>query len=75
MATKKIPFVNKFTGDVVIVTRGGAKRLNEDWEKVEFTTNEEGKPVMRLQLNGATVDISENEPVSEVVEDVNRSAK
>lgn len=61
MATKKIPYVQRFTGEVKIVTRAGAKKLNEDWSEVKFLNNEHGKPVMRLELNGATVDVSENE--------------
>jgi hypothetical protein len=74
MATKKIPYVNKFTGDVLITTKRKALQLSEDWEAVEFTTNEDGKPVMRLQLNGATVDIFENE-TQEVAENVNAAAE
>jgi hypothetical protein len=66
MATKKIPYVNRFTGDVKIVTRGGAKKLSEDWSRVEFTKNEAGVDVMRIQLEGATVDVSENETQQEV---------
>jgi hypothetical protein len=61
MAAKKIPYINRFNGEIVIATRQSAKRLNEDWEKIEFTENDQGKRVARLHLNGATVDISENE--------------
>lgn len=61
MASKKIPYVNRFNGDVRIVTKKGAKKLSEDYSEVKFVKNEEGKPVMRLQLEGATVDVSENE--------------
>lgn len=61
MAARKIPFVHRFTGNVKIVTKQGAKKLNEDWSEVTFVKNEQGKPVMRLELNGATVDVSENE--------------
>ena len=62
MVTKKIPYVHKLTGNVKILTKQGAKKLDANWDKVEFTTNDQGKRVMRIQLNGATVDISENEP-------------
>lgn len=56
---KLIPYVNRFTGDVQVVTKSQAKKLSEDYSEVEFTTNEDGVRVMRLQLNGATVDVSE----------------
>lgn len=61
MAKKKIPYVNRFTGDVKIVTKQSAKHLNEDYSPIKFVKNQEGIPVMRLELNGATVDVSENE--------------
>lgn len=61
MATKKLAYVNRFTGDIQIVTRGSAKKLSEDYSRVEFVKNEDGKPVMRFELEGATVDVSENE--------------
>lgn len=63
MATKKIPYLNQFTGEVVVVSKQHGKKLNEDWQKIEFTTNEKGVRVMRMQFNGATVDVSENEEV------------
>jgi hypothetical protein len=58
MATKKVAYVNRFTGEVKITTRGGGKHLNEDWGKVQFVKNQEGEPVMRIELEGATADIS-----------------
>lgn len=61
MAAKKIPYLHRFTGDIKIVTKQGAKKLSEDWSEVKFVKNQEGKRVMRLELNGATVDVSENE--------------
>lgn len=68
MPAKKIPYLNKFTGEVLVVTKQKGKQLNEDWQKIEFTQNEDGKRVMRLHLHGATVDVSENEE-KEVVKD------
>lgn len=56
---KPIPYVHRFTGDIQVVTKSQAKHLSEDYSEVEFTTNEDGVRVMRLQLNGATVDVSE----------------
>lgn len=61
MAKKLIPYVNRFTGDVKIVSKQGAKKLSEDFSRVEFVQNEQGKQVMRIQLEGATVDVAENE--------------
>jgi hypothetical protein len=67
MAARKIPYVNKFNGNVLVVTKQEAKKLNEDWERVEFTVNQEGERVMRIHLNGATVDVSENKDQKAVV--------
>ncbi len=72
MATKKIPYVNRHTGAVLVVSKQHGKKLNEDWSRVEFIKNEEGKQVMRIQLEGATVDVAENEQPVEVVSDGNR---
>ena len=66
MATKRIPYLNKFSGQVVVVTKQHAKKLNEDWSEIRFVTNEAGNPVMRLELAGATVDVSENDQEPEV---------
>lgn len=65
MSKKLIPYVNRYTGDVKIVTKSQAKSLSEDYDKVEFTTNDEGKRVMRIRIvdaNGvtATADVMEN---------------
>ena len=68
MATKKIPYVNRFTGNVVVVSRQHAKKLSEDWSEIKFVKNEQGKPVMRMEFEGATVDISENEEVQSNVD-------
>jgi hypothetical protein len=62
MAAKKIPYINKFNGNVIVVSKAHGKKLDEDWEKIEFVQNEAGENVMRLHLDGATVDVSENEP-------------
>lgn len=76
MATNKIPYINKYTGEVLIGTKQSGKKLNDDWEKVEFTKNEKGERVMRLHLNGATVDVSENEkPLELEAEDGNRDTE
>lgn len=61
MPAKKIPYVHEITGEVVITTRQGAKKLDKKWKPVEFTKNDKGEPVMRLQLKHAVVDISQTE--------------
>jgi hypothetical protein len=53
-------YVNKFTGDIWRGTKKKARELGEDWTRIEFVDNEDGVPVMRMQLAGATVDVSEN---------------
>lgn len=73
MATKKIPYVNRFTGDVLVVSKQHGKKLGEDWSRVQFVKNEQGKQVMRIQLEGATVDVAENEQPIEVAPDGIRS--
>lgn len=60
MAVKKRAYVQRFTGEVAILSKQQAKKLNEDWSRVEFVENEQGVRVMRIQLAGATVDVSEN---------------
>lgn len=73
MAATKIPYVNRYNGDIKIVTRQSAKRLSEDYSPAVFTTNDKGEDVMRIQLANATVDISENGE-REVI-DVDQSAE
>lgn len=65
MPAKKRPYLNQFTGNVVVTTRQGAKKLSEDYQEIQFTKNEDGVPVMRMQFNGATVDVSENDEAIE----------
>jgi len=72
MTARKIPYINKFDGTVVVLTKQAAKRLSEDWDEVKFTKNKDGVDVMRLQLANATVDIFESE---EATENVNSDTK
>lgn len=65
MAKKLIPYINRFTGEVKIVSKQAAKQLSEDWSKPRATKNEKGEDVMRFEIDGgngvvAVVDISEN---------------
>lgn len=75
MAKKKIVYVNRFTGDVQIVTKQSAKQLSEDYSEVRFIKNQEGKSVMRFELEGATVDVSEKNEAQEGKVDGVRSPK
>lgn len=75
MTKKKIAFVNRFTGEVKITSKQGAKKLSEDYSEVKFVKNEDNKPVMRFELEGATVDVSENEERTEAKPDGIRISK
>lgn len=82
MAKKIFAFINKFTGDIKMLTKSEGKKLNEDWAMGKMATNEQGEKVYRFHIatpvvdkNGKThagvavVDISEVE--TEVVDDGN----
>lgn len=61
MAKRQYLYAHEVTGDIIRATKQGAKKLPKEYKQIEFTTNEQGKKVMRMHLEGATVDISENE--------------
>lgn len=76
---KLLPYINRFTGDVKIMSRKDGNELNEDWARAKMATNSEGKRVFRFKLdatvtdrNGKThvgtaiVDLSENEMPAEL---------
>lgn len=67
-------FNNRFTGDIKRLTKSAGKKLSEDWSRIRIVTNDKGERVMRMELNGATVDISENE-TPEVVANGNTNTK
>ena len=68
MAARKITYVHKETGELKVLTRQSAKKLDDKWSKVEFLKNEDGVQVMRLKLEHATVDVSENQLKGEIVD-------
>lgn len=73
--SKQRLYVHQDTGDVVsVANKAQARQLPEAYKKIEFVKNQEGKPVMRLRLRNATVDVSENGE-REVVLDGNRSTE
>lgn len=65
---------NRYTGEVLRLTKAQGKKLSEDWSRIKPVVNDEGETVLRMQMNGATIDISENKPV-EVKPDGERSAE
>ncbi len=54
-------FNNRFSGEVVPATIAEGEKLGEDWSRIKPVTNDKGQRVLRMQLEGATVDISERE--------------
>ena len=71
---KLLPYINRFTGDIKVMTRKDGKNLNEDWARAKMVTNQEGKRVFRFKLDAtvegrdgkthmgtAVVDLTENE--------------
>lgn len=53
-------FNNRHTGEVLRLTKKQAKQLNEDWSQIKPVVNTDGEKVLRMQMQGATIDISEN---------------
>lgn len=74
---KLLPYINRFTGDLKVMTKKDGKQLSEDWARAKMVTNQEGKRVFRFKLDAsikgrdgkthmgtAIVDLTENlEPV------------
>jgi len=48
---KQLPYINRFTGDVKVLTRKEGKELNEDWARAKVVTNEKGERVFRFHLS------------------------
>lgn len=77
MSKKVYPFINKFTGEIQIMTKDQAKtELSEDWASPKVVKNNKGETVYRFELAApfkdrdgkeqmgiATVDIKETETV------------
>lgn len=86
---KLLPYINRFTGDIKVMTRADGKKLNEDWARAKMATNKEGDRVFRFSLSSpvkgkdgkmhmatAIVDLSEtNEPVELEASDGKRKSK
>lgn len=87
MNKKLYPFINKFNGEVKVLSKKEGAKLSEDWDMGKLTKNEKGEKVFRFQIatpvlgkDGkmhagiATVDISEVKS-TEVSEDGNSRAE
>lgn len=81
------PYVNRFSGEIKVMTKSQGKGLSEDWARAKMVTNNLGKRVFRFKLSApvkdkdgktimgtATIDIAEQEP-EEVVPDGKRNTK
>ena len=54
-------FNNIHTGDVLALTKAQGRELSEDWARIKPVINDKGQRVLRMQLNGATVDLAEKD--------------
>lgn len=48
---KLLPFINKFNGDVKVVSRKEGKTLNEDWARAKVVKNDKCEDVFRFELS------------------------
>lgn len=81
------PFINRFTGDIKVMSQKDGKQLSEDWAVAKVVKNKQGEKVFRFHLSSpvtgpdgkvhmgtAIVDLTENhEPVE--LEAVNEQPK
>lgn len=69
-----MPFVNRYSGEVEVMTKSQGKHLSEDWARAKMAKNDKGEDVFRFELAAevadkdgkthhgtATIDISEVE--------------
>ncbi len=82
------PFINRFTGDVKVMSKKDGSQLNEDWEMGKVVKNKDGKKVFRFKLDAsmtdkrgkvhtgtAIVDLTETETPAAELEAVNEQPK
>lgn len=84
------PYINKFTGEVQVMTKAQGKELSEDWKIAKVVKNKQGKKVFRFELQApvqgkdgkmhvgtAIIDLTESEvPLDELeAVDGNRNAE
>lgn len=58
---------NRFTGEVLPLTKAQGKKLSEDWSRVKPAINDKGQRVLRMKMEGGIVDIRETEVAKNVV--------
>lgn len=90
MTKKKVyPYINRFSGEIQIMTKSQGKELSEDWARAKMVTNKQGERVFRFHLSApvkgrdgkvhmgtAIVDLTENhEPVELEAADGKRDTK
>ena len=78
------PFINRFTGEIKIMSKKDGKQLSEDWAVGKTVKNKQGEKVFRFHLSApvtgrdgkvhmgtAIVDLTETETPAEELEAVN----
>lgn len=57
--TKNVyPYINKFTGDLKMLSKRDGSKLNEDWARAKLAKNEKGERVFRFHIATPVVDNS-----------------
>lgn len=52
MTKKKVyPYINRFSGEIQIMTKSQGKDLSEDWARAKMVTNQQGERVFRFHLS------------------------
>lgn len=81
---KVYPYINRFSGEIQIMTKKQGKELSEDWAIAKVVKNQDGKKVFRFHLSApvtgrdgkvhmgtAIVDLTEQEMPAEELEAAN----
>lgn len=85
MTKKKVyPYINRFTGEIQIMTKSQGSELSEDWARAKMVTNKQGERVFRFHLAApvtgrdgkvhmgtAIVDLTESDVTPEELEAIN----
>jgi hypothetical protein len=67
---KLYPYINRFTGEIEIMTKTQGKELNEDWARAKMVTNQEGKRVFRFKLAAPVTDKDGNTHMGTAIVDL-----
>lgn len=85
MTKKKLyPYINRFNGEIQIMTKSQGKELSEDWAVAKVVKNQQGEKVFRFHLSApvtgkdgkvhmgtAIVDLTESDVPAEELEAAN----